>query len=277
MKIVQYLKKNFKQINAIVERELAINIRFKTQLISRFLNPLAQILILFLIFGTFFSATKDYKLGYWNANNYILFLYIAYTSQICLVFIGNYSTILIREKIWKTLQALMVAPIHRFNILLGILSSEWVLISVPFIFFIIIAYILFPITLLNLLLILLIFFCISIFFASLGLAIGVMAMSKEGMNKIANFFLKYLFWLSCITYPIAIFPEMIQVIIKFNPFFYFFDALRLIWLMDIDYDLAMQYFSVIHIVVIVVFTIIPPIGSIIFFNFFYKKFGISGY
>jgi len=271
------IRRNIKQTTALIERNIFFELRFKLVLFTNFLTPFIQILIPLIIFGAIFSISEDYSFGYWLGENYILFILIAFCAQFLRQIIDNFRQLFFREKFWKTLQALLVAPINRYVLLFGILISEMILISIPFIFFLIIAFIIFPISILNLLIVLILFFCLSIFFGSLGLIIAVLVVSKEEIYRLFKLGLSLLIWLSCVSYPLQIFPEIIQNVILLNPLYYFIDLIRIIWLMGIDYNLAISYLSPFHILIVVIFTILLPILSVSLFNIFYKRYGITGY
>jgi len=271
------VRRNITQTSALIERNIFFEMRFKLVLFTSFLNPFIQILMPLIIFGAIFSISENYTFGYWAGENYLLFLLIAFCVQFLRRIVENFRQLFFREKFWKTLQALMVAPINRYVLLFGILISEMILISIPFIIFLIIALIIFPISILNLLIVLVLFFCLSIFFGSLGLIVGVLVVTKEGLYRIFKLGLSFLYWLSCVSYPLQIFPEIIQNIILLNPLYYFIDLIRLIWMMGIDYNLAISFLSPLHIFIVAIFTILLPILSVALFNVFYKKFGITGY
>ncbi len=271
------VKRNIKQTSALIERNLNFELRFKLVLFTSFLNPFIQILMPLIIFGTIFSISEDYSFGYWAGENYLLFLLLAFCVQFLRRIVENFRQLFFREKFWKTLQALMVAPINRYVLLFGILISEMILLSIPFIIFLIITLVIFPISILNLLIVLLLFFCLAIFFGSLGLIVGVLVITKEGVYRIFKLGLTFLYWLSCVSYPLQIFPEMIQNVILLNPLYYFIDLIRIVWMMGIDYNLAISFLSPLHIIIVTTFTILLPIISVVLFNVFYKKFGITGY
>lgn len=271
------VRRNITQTSALIERNILFEMRFKLVLFTSFLNPFIQILMPLIIFGAIFSISEDFSFGYWTGENYLLFLLIAFCAQFLRRFVENFRQIFFREKFWKTLQALMVAPINRYVLLFGILISEMILISIPFLFFLILALIIFPISFLNLLIVLVLFFCLSIFFGSLGLIVAVLVVTKEGIYRIFKIGLTFLFWLSCISYPLQIFPEIIQNVILLNPLYYFIDLIRIVWMMGIDYNLAVSFLSPLHIFIVAIFTILLPILSVVLFNVFYKKFGITGY
>jgi len=268
---------NIKQIKALVERNLYLEMRFKLFIFTRYFAPFIQILMPLIIFNVIFTIREDYLFGYWTGLNFILFLFIAFCVQFLRKIVLNFSHLFNQEKYWKTLQALMVAPINRYVLLFGFLIAEMILISIPFIIFFIIAYILFPINIFYLSLVILSFLSISILFGCLGLILGILIITKEGIYSVINLGLTLLFWLSCLSYPLQIFPEIVQPIILLNPIYYFIDIIRIFWLMGIDYNLAITFLTPIHIIVVVGGTIILPIFSVYFFNTFYDKFGISGY
>ena len=268
---------NIKQIKALVERNLYLEFRFKLLIFVRYFTPFIQILMPLIIFNVIFTIRDDYQFGYWTGLNFVLFLFIAFCVQFLRRIVLNFSDFFNREKYWKTLQALMVAPINRYVLLFGFLIGEIILISIPFIFFFIIAYILFPINIFYLFLVILSFLALAILFGCLGLILGILIITKEGIYSIFNLGLTLLFWLSCMSYPLQIFPEFIQPIILLNPIYYFIDIIRIFWLMGLDYNLAITFLTPIHIIIVVGGTIILPIISVYFFNTFYDKFGISGY
>jgi len=271
------LRTNIKQISALVERNIYLELRFKLALFTRFFAPFVQILMPIIMFNVIFIIREDYQFGYWTGLNFILFLFIAFCVQFLRKIAINFQTLFNREKYWKTLQALMIAPVNRYVLLFGFLIAEIILVSIPFILFFIIAYILFPINIFYLFLVILSFLALAILFGCLGLIMGILIITKEGIYSIFNLGLTLLFWLSCISYPLQIFPEIIQSIILLNPIYYFIDIIRIFWLMGFDYNLAITFLTPTHIIVVVGGTIILPIFSVYLFNTFYDKFGISGY
>ena len=86
-----------------------------------------------------------------------------------------------------------------------------------------------------------------------------------------------LFWLSCFSYPLQIFPGFLQNFILLNPLYYIIDIIRLTWLMGIEANLALTFITPAHIIIFAAFTIFLPIISVYLFNKFYDRFGISGY
>ena len=271
------LKRALKQTMALVERNILFETRFKLVFLTRFFGPIIQILMPLIIFGAIFNISEDYQFGYWNGENYILFILIAFCIQFIRQIIDNFRLLFLREKFWKSLQAILVAPINRYVLLFGYLISEMILISIAFSAFFIIAVILFPVNIFYLLLIFLLFLCSAIIFGSIGLIVGILIITKEGTVGVFSLGMRILFWLSCFSYPLQIFPEFLQFFILLNPLYYIIDIIRLTWLMGIDANLALTFFTPAHIIILVLFTVFLPIISVYLFNKFYDRFGISGY
>ena len=271
------IKRYFRQIKAIAEKNIFLELRVKTELITRFLNPLVQLLVLIFIFGLIFNMNSSLNIGYWNANNYTLFLIIAFCIQFSKPVTQRYVYLFSMEKYWKTLSATLVAPVNKLTLLTGILLSEFILISIPIMFLFILALILYPINLLFFLLVLVVFFSIYLTLSSIGLIISAFGISNEKYVPIMYMCLLIIFIFSCANYPKEIFPEFIQFFIVLNPFYYLFDLLRLVWYLGIDFNVAIKLITYVHIIIVLLFTSLTPIISIKLFNSVFKKHGIAGY
>jgi len=274
---IKSIKRYIRQILAFIERDIYLSLRIKSNFFSRFISPIVQLFIFIFIFGAIFNVKKGHAIGYWSESNYTLFLIVAFCIQFSKPLTLKYKQLFINEKYWKTLSAIMVAPVNRFTLLLGILISELIVISIPFLILLALALILYPIPLFNILLILIIFFSIFLIFSAFGLMLGAFAISNEEYVVYLDIFFKFLFMFSCINYPKEIFPDIIQSIIILNPLYYIFDILRLTWYLGINYEEATIFISPLHIIMLVSLTILTPIISLYLFNRVYKKYGITGY
>lgn len=277
------IKRYKRQIFAIIEKETFLEFRYKSKLISRFFNPIIQLFILIFVFGLIFNIKSGYKIGYWDGNNFLLFLFIAFILQFSHTIIFKYETIFYHEKYWKTLSATMIAPVNKFTLLIGILLSELLIIIIPVSILLIIAYILYPISIIFLFLVFIVFLFIYLIFASMGLFIGMYAISNEEYIPYFKVLIRIIMLLSCRNYPKEIFPEIIQYIVLLNPFYYLFDIFRLVWYLGVlEYSgmnpaYAISYISFIHIIVFLSLVILSPLIAIIQFNRLYKKHGITGF
>ncbi|MHA1284221.1 MAG: ABC transporter permease [Promethearchaeota archaeon] len=271
------IKRIKKQLFALVKRNILIESRYKLNYLNNIMNPILQLVISLLIFGVLFNIKSDYKLGYWDSSNYAVFLLLGFNIQFFRKIINEFYRIFLFEKYWKTLQAILLAPINRIILLFSIIISELIQIIIPISIIFIISLLILPISIINFILILLLFFAIAIVFGSIGLILGAYAISNENIASILKTFLRILFIFSCVIYPIDIFPDIIKIIIYINPLFYFFDSVRLLWLMGFNFELAINYFTLTHLFIIIFFTILAPIIALLIFNKVYNKYGITGY
>jgi len=269
----KFIKNQFSQIIALTERNLKLNLRFKYKVIISFITPLIMIAMPIIILGRFFAFNTEF--GPWNANNFLIFQFAAYQIYLIRNLINEFPAQLLREKYWKTIPALIIAPLNRFNILIGIFFSHMILISPPIILFFILSYIAYPISFITLIFVVIILFCIALIFSSMGLSLGVFAISNENIWRIIAFGINIVFWFSCVTYPFELFPNIIQQFINLNPLYYIFDILRVVWIED---NIILSIIShPLNFLIFMSSIVILPFISVYVFNITYKKFGVVGY
>ncbi len=269
----QKIKTGIIQTLALTELNIKLDLRFKGTLIISYIRPIVIILMPLIIFSKFFEFNSS--LGPWTPSTFLIFLFTAYEFSILQALIIKFDSRLREQKFWKTLSALIIAPFNKIVLLLGIFLSAFIIISVPFIILFIITYVIFPISLTTLIFIICIYLLIALIFSGIGLIIGIFAISNENIGSYLRFGLDLILWSSCISYPFELFPGLFQGIIRFNPFFYFFDVLRMAWLENnlfTTISANLGSFSV-----LIVASIMVPLISIILFNRVFKKYGIVGY
>jgi len=271
------LKINLIQIYSLAVKDIKLHTRYKLEFFVEFVAPLLTIFFPYIIFSTLFSINENIFNNYYSTKNYILFLLLGYCIS-CLVFLlWTYKDLFYDEKSWKTLNAVFVAPVPKFNILVGYLLSGLISKSFPLVFIVILCFILYPIPLINLILVLLVLFCISLTFASMGFILGLFEIVNEDISASLAVGISFISLVSCVFYPIEIFPKEIHFIIRINPLYYYFDLLRLSWWAGVNYEEAMSYITIYHILIVIVFTIIAPIIASFLFYRIYSKYGSSGY
>lgn len=273
MKFFKKIKRIIKKTLAITEKELQTRLRFKLSLFTFYLSHFISILMPLIIFGKLFEFNG--KFGPWTPENYFIFLFIGYNILLMSNIIYGTPEHLLLEKFWKTLPALIIAPFNRFYLLFGFIIAELIIISAPFITFFILMYAYYSISIFTLIIVIFLFLIISIIFASIGLIIGVFAVSNENIWQILRFIINLIFWASCITYPFELFPKFIQDFIKINPIYYIIDIIRLFWIED-NVFLTINLHPL-HLLILFFSLIIFPIFGVYTFNIIYKKLGISGY
>lgn len=272
MTFLQIMKDNLYQIYALIVRDIELQLRFKYTIIFSFISPIIYIFMPIIIMSQFFEL--NVRFGPWTQENYLIYQFIAYNIYLLINIINQFASQLFQEKFWNTLPALIIAPFNKLNLLFGIFFSHLILISLPFVFFIIMSYLIYPPTFFVVLTIIGLYLLIALIFSGIGLIMGVFAVSNENLLTLMNFLLNIIFILSSITYPFEIFPEAIQNIISLNPFYYIFDILRLVW---IENDVLKSFMThSFHFYNLIILATLSPIIGVYFFNFFYKKYGIQG-
>ncbi|TXT64887.1 MAG: membrane protein of unknown function [Promethearchaeota archaeon] len=267
------LKHNIAQVIAVTEKDVKLELRFKLQIIVNYINPIITILMPLIVFQALFNTNESY--GPWTPENYAVFILSAYNLTLLKNTIKGFPEQLRREKFWKTLPALIIAPFNRIDLLLGIFLTNIILISVPFALFLIITLILYPISFWTLLFILFIYLLIALIFSGIGLLLGVFAISKENMWRVLLLFLDLIFWASCLSYPFALFPSIFQIVILLNPLYYIFTFLRMAWIDNNVIHTFMNFYP--HFIILLAIAIVLPLITVYIFNRIFRKYGIVGY
>ena len=270
---VKIIRNNAKQILALTEKTVKLDLRYKFGIILDFLTPIIAIAMPLLVMNAFFSYNADF--GPWNTTNYLIYQFVAYEIYLLKGSMNKFPSQFRIEKYWKTFPVMIIAPMNRFNLLFGIFLCHLVIIAIPFSIFFIISYIVFPISFITAIFYVLNCVIIAIIFSGIGLILCVFAVSNENIWHILTFGLNVVFWLSCITYPYQIFIPQIQTIINLNPLYYIFDYLRLFWIED-NFLLSITLHPV-NVLVFGITALVLPLLGVYIFNTTYKKLGIVGY
>lgn len=267
------IQNNISQIFAITEKNVKLGTRFKFKLIFSFISPIISLIVPIIIMGKFFELNTNF--GPWDADNYIVFLLLAYEIMLLQRIMSKFPNHFSNEKFWQTLPALIIAPINRINLLFGIVISQLIITLIPMFFFFIWCFIFYPISLFTVFFIIGIFFLLALMFSGIGIILGILAISKENWSPIVSFAFGLLFLTTCITFPYEVFPEIIQDIVNLNPLYHVFYFLRIAWIEnDLILSITSHSFSFIYLVGL---AIVLPIIGVIIFNKIYKKYGIVGY
>ena len=201
------------------ERQLKRYLRSKTRIFGSLAQPLFFLLALGAGFGPVFSKAGE--------GNYIQFLVPGIISM-TLIFTSVFSGMeIIWDKQFGFLKETLVAPVPRFNIMLGrtlggatlaTLQCTIVLFLSLFAGFRPVAWGLVPIAIL-------IMFLSSLLFTALGTAIASKLDDMQGFQMIMNFLVMPLFFLSGAIFPLDR-GTMLGKIASFDPLSYTVDALR---------------------------------------------------
>ncbi|MFX1378964.1 MAG: hypothetical protein ACFFA4_07695 [Promethearchaeota archaeon] len=267
------VKRIIKKTLAIAEKQIYMKLRFKLRTIIHYFLPIITILMPIIVLGKFFEYNVNF--GPWDSQNYIIFVFTGYNILLFKQVISYIPNQMKLEQYWKTLTAVLVAPFNRYYLLFGYFLSEMVFLAIPFLAFFITLLIIYQISFATVLVILLIFLGILLVFTAIGLFLAMIHIANESIFGIIDILIDILFWLSCITYPFLLFPNIVQNFISLNPIYYLVDLVRVLWL---ENNVLLTFINHSGEFLIVGFSIIiAPILSVFMFNIIYKKLGAKGY
>ena len=270
---IDKLQRIIRKTLALAEKQIYMQFRFKYRTMLNYFAPVITILMPIIILGRFFQNNVNF--GPWTSQNYMIFIFIGYNILLLRGMINYIPLHLQQEQYWKTLPALIIAPFNRYYLLFGYFISEVSLLSLPFLAFLTILFIFYPISFLTLIIVILLFIGIAIVFAAIGLVLGVITVANENISSILTFLIGFIFWASCITYPFQLFPSIIKDLISLNPIYYLINFLRLTWLDNNIYYTVINHPG--HFTIVISSIVIAPILAVIMFNLIFKKLGTSGY
>jgi ABC-2 type transport system permease protein len=162
-----------------------------------------------------------------NGGNYIDFLAPGVIAM-SILFTGIFSGIeIIWDRQFGFLKETLVAPVPRFNIMLGRTLGGATVAMLQGIFVLILSVIIgFRPEITSIPLALLFMFLISVLFTSLGTAIGSALSDMQGFQLIMNFLVQPIFFLSGALFPLTGLPGAISIITRIDPLTYGVDGLR---------------------------------------------------
>ncbi|OGZ72092.1 MAG: multidrug ABC transporter permease [Candidatus Staskawiczbacteria bacterium RIFCSPLOWO2_01_FULL_38_12b] len=200
-------------------RQLKRFIRKKTSIVGALGQPIIFLLAIGFGFGPVYAKA--------GGGNYIQFLapgIIVMSVLFTSIFTGLE---IIWDKQFGFLKETFVAPVFRFEILLGkTLGGATVAMIQGILVFLITLVAGFQPHLASLPLAFLFLFLVAILSSALGAAIAARLDDMQGFPLIFNFLVQPLFYLSGAIFPIKNLPPVLDVITKINPFSYGVDGLR---------------------------------------------------
>ncbi|HVZ67205.1 MAG TPA: ABC transporter permease [Patescibacteria group bacterium] len=191
---------------------------------SRIIGSLGQPILFLVAFGFGFGPIYQRAGG----GSYIQFL----APGIILMGVLFTSVFTGIEVIWDRqfgfLKETMVAPVPRFNIMLGrtLGGATVATIQGTIVFFLTLFIGFRPYSIVNLPIALIIIFLVALLFTSLGTAIACTLEDMQGFQLIMNFLVMPIFFLSGALFPVQGLPKFMENVIKLDPLSYGVDALR---------------------------------------------------
>ncbi|MFH1030671.1 MAG: ABC transporter permease [bacterium] len=201
-------------------RQIKRYFRSKSRIIGSLGQPILFLVALGFGFGPVFERAGE--------GNYLQFLapgIIAMSILFSAIFSGME---IIWDKQFGFLKETLVAPVSRFNIMLGrTLGGATVAFFQGILVFIIATLVGFrPYNILKVPLALFFMLIIAIFFSALGTAIASFLEDMQGFHLIMSFLVMPTFFLSGAIFPLKGLPKAIEIIAKINPLSYGVDGIR---------------------------------------------------
>jgi len=205
-------------------RQLKRYLRSKPRIIGSLGQPILFLVALGFGFGPVFQKAGE--------GSYIHFLAPGVIGM-SIIFTAIFSGIeIIWDRQFGFLKETLVAPVSRFNIMLGRTMGGAVVSTIQgtivFLISLTVGFRPYNWTLVPLAIVFM--FLISLLFTAFGTAIASRLSDMQGFQLIMNFIIMPLFFLSGALFPLEGLPSAISLLTKFDPLTYGIDALRVIFL-----------------------------------------------
>jgi ABC-2 type transport system permease protein len=201
-------------------RQIKRYLRSRSRIVGSLGQPLLFLLALGYGLGSTFQAAGE--------GNYFTFLAPGIIGM-AIIFTAVFSGIeLIWDRQFGFLKETMVAPVSRMNIMIGrtlggatVATMQGLIVFIATLFFGFrpVSWALFPVLILFMLL-------VALLFTALGTAIASTLEDMQGFQLIMNFLVLPLFFLSGALFPLTGLPSALTVLVKIDPLSYGVDAFR---------------------------------------------------
>jgi len=200
-------------------RQLKRYIRSRSRIVGSLGQPALFLVALGFGFGPIFQKA--------GGGNYINFLAPGVIAQ-GILFTAIFSGIeLIWDRQFGFLKETLVAPVSRFEIMLGRTLGGATIATIQGIIVLILTLIVgFRPDIAGIPLAIILMFLIAFLFTALGTAIASVLQDFQGFQLIMNFLVMPLFFLSGALFPLNLAPEFLSIISRFDPLTYGVDGLR---------------------------------------------------
>jgi ABC-2 type transport system permease protein len=205
---------------------------------SRMLGSLAQPLLFLLALGYGFGSVFQ-KAGQGNYLNFLAPGIIGMSIIFTAIFSGME---VIWDKQFGFLKETLVAPMSRFNIMIGrtLGGATVAMMQGVVVMFISMFFGFHPVSWLAIIPVLGIMFLVALLFTSLGTMIASLLDDMQGFQLIMNFLVMPLFFLSGALFPLDGLPKALAIIARLDPLSYGIDAMRALLINEGHYGLGVD-------------------------------------
>jgi ABC-2 type transport system permease protein len=210
--------KNLLAVKAVVSRELTKVFRQRGRLISSMVRPMIWLLVIGSGVGSMLQGDAQ--------SNYLQFLVPGIVAM-TLLFAALLSALtLVYDKEFGVMRMMLIAPIAHYWIVIAKLIAATITAMVQASLLLIILVVLQIIHIKAALLMLGPALVTAICCAAIGGLIAAWSKTLDNFAVIMNFFIFPVFFLSGALYPVSQLPEILKVIVLFNPFSYGVDLMK---------------------------------------------------
>lgn len=266
---------------AIAEKETKLALRFKFSFFAESLiTPLIRIIPFLLVYSGFFLiGGEGAKIGgEVTSQNYVVFLILGMLADV--FFYTGWSTFLGRfmnEKYWQTIDAILLAPINRISLIIGVGLADFIALCPSLFLFILFCIFTIPIPLVDLSLVLfalILLFSVSL---SIGLIVGCTALFNENLTPLFGYARIIAVFFSCFYYPIEVLRmpalgelgNILPAIAYINPIYQINYIIRSIWLQGV---IPLNSF-----IYALFFAVVAPLAAVYIFRRLFKVLSVQGY
>lgn len=214
------IRQQFIAFYTLVRRELVRMFRIASQV---FLPPVITTTLYFLIFGTLIGK----RIGNIQGIPYPMFIApgLIMMSVITNAY-SNVSTSLFSVRFQKSIEEMLVSPMHNGLLLLGYVMGGILRGMTVAVLVFVVAYFFIDITLDRLPMTLLVVLLVSALFSLAGFTNGMLARNFDDVMLVPTFILTPLTYLGGVFYSTSMLSPLWQTLSHFNPIFYMVNALR---------------------------------------------------
>lgn len=234
------IKKQVIALYTLVRRELVRMFRIASQV---FLPPVITTTLYFLIFGSLIGS----RIGQIQGVSYPMFIAPGLIMMSVIVnSYGNVSTSLFSVRFQKSIEEMLISPMHNGNLLLGYVLGGVLRGLIVAILVYLIASFFLTVELSHLPMTLLVVLLVSAVFSLAGFTNAMIARNFDDIMLIPTFVLTPLTYLGGVFYSISMLPEFWQKISYLNPILYMVNALRhaMIGQQEVSMSLAMTIITI---------------------------------
>jgi len=259
-----------RRVFAVAKKDILLRLRYRgAYLVSAFFEPMRTGILFLLVYAGFFSSGAV-SIGQVTGENYVVFLLLG--MLLAVIFRFGFDMIagaFFTEKIYQTIQGLLISPARKVEIILGMGLRGLIDILPMMVISLSIAYVLLPISPASFLYVMALMGLMYVLVLGVGFINAAYVLGNESISKVFDLVAWTWILLSCFYYPIESTPRLIRPFIELNPVYQANHAIKAAWMNGV-----LDFGSLTYVLAAAVLSL--NFGVFIF-NRVWKTRGIDGY